>query len=220
MRLWVHRARSLGRDPGQPVPAPFRGLPLVVDPGVFHPLHAGSSAFMAEVACAELPRGARVLDLGTGSGALGLAALRSGAGKVVSTDVAPAAVACARANARRCGLEDGIEVREGTLFEPVRGERFDRIWWNPPYYPREPGSPAAAAFMSGEGHGVVARFLSEYESFLRPGGLALLVLSDDSDLPAFVRGGLPLGHGHRIVATRRAWAETFTVVALTPSQGR
>lgn len=57
----------------------------------------------------------RVLDVGTGSGILAIAAARLGARRVVAVDVNPDAIAVARANAMKNGVADVIEFREGTI---------------------------------------------------------------------------------------------------------
>lgn len=59
--------------------------------------------------------GSRVLDVGTGSGILAIAAARLGARRVVALDIDPQAVAAARANVRRNRLGGVVEVVEGTL---------------------------------------------------------------------------------------------------------
>src|SRR6185295_1603809 len=51
----------------------------------------------------------------------------------VATEVSPAAAAIARKNAERNGVADRVDVREGDLFAPVHGERFELIAANPPY---------------------------------------------------------------------------------------
>ncbi len=72
-----------------------------------------------------------VLDLGCGGGTLGaLAAAHSE--RVVATDISARAVAFSRFNAELNGL-DLMDCREGNLFEPVSGERFDLIVCNPPH---------------------------------------------------------------------------------------
>lgn len=75
--------------------------------------------------------GGRVLDLGTGSG---IQALHAGAraDAVTATDVNPRALACARLTLALSGAP-AADLRAGSLFEPVAGERFDLIVSNPPF---------------------------------------------------------------------------------------
>jgi methylase of polypeptide subunit release factors len=71
------------------------------------------------------------LDVGTGCGLQALEAARHSPG-VVAVDVNPRALEFTRFNAVLNGLEN-VETREGSLFDPVEGERFDLIVCNPPY---------------------------------------------------------------------------------------
>lgn len=71
------------------------------------------------------------LDVGTGNGIQALLAARH-AQRVVATDVNPRALAFTRFNADLNGLAN-IDCREGSLFDPVAGERFDLVVCNPPY---------------------------------------------------------------------------------------
>lgn len=91
---------------------------------------------LVEQALARLPadRPLRVLDLGTGTGAIALAlAAERPAAQVVAVDLSPGAAAVARRNADRLALAPRVEVREGAWFAPVAGERFDLVASNPPY---------------------------------------------------------------------------------------
>ena len=72
----------------------------------------------------------RALDLGTGCGVQALH-LSAHADEVVATDVNPRALELARFNATLNDVE--YDVRDGSLFEPVAGERFDLIVTNPPF---------------------------------------------------------------------------------------
>ena len=113
----------------------FRGLPFTIDPSVLVP--RPDTETVVEVARAtRADRGApcRVLDLCTGSGAIAVSLAKElPAARVVATDVSTAAVALARKNAERNGVSDRVDVREGDLWAPVAGERFELIASNPPY---------------------------------------------------------------------------------------
>jgi release factor glutamine methyltransferase len=75
----------------------------------------------------------KILDIGTGSGAIALALASEITGaKVVATDISPAALNLAQKNATALGLKEKIYFQQGDLFEPVDGI-FDIIVCNPPY---------------------------------------------------------------------------------------
>jgi hypothetical protein len=74
---------------------------------------------------------ARALDVGTGNGIQALLTAAH-AGHVVATDVNERALAFAEFNAALNGITN-VELRAGSFFEPVEGERFDLVVCNPPY---------------------------------------------------------------------------------------
>lgn len=105
----------------------FRGIELSVDPRVLVP--RPETELLVELAQEERPR--RLLDVGTGSGAIALAVADELPGcEVVATDTSAAALEVARANAERLGLIERVELVEGTL--PASGE-FDLVLANLPY---------------------------------------------------------------------------------------
>ncbi len=77
--------------------------------------------------------GRDVLDVGTGGGALAIAAARAGATSVSAVDLSLRSVLTARLNCRLNGAD--VAVYRGDLFAPVRGRRFDLLLTNPPYVP-------------------------------------------------------------------------------------
>ena len=116
------------------------------------------------------------LDLGTGCGVLALHAARF-ARRVVATDLSPRAIAFARFTAALSGV-DRIEFREGDLFEPVAGERFDRIVSNPPFVitPRATGVPEYDYRDGGlVGDALVEAVVRGAADALAPGGIAQLL---------------------------------------------
>lgn len=119
---------------------------------------------------------ARVLDLGTGCGIQAMHARRHAA-HVVATDISPRALWFTQFNAALNGVT-GIETRLGSMFEPVAGERFDRVVSNPPFVitPRAEGVPAYEYRDGGmEGDAIVASFVAGVGAHLAPGGTAQLL---------------------------------------------
>ena len=117
-----------------------------------------------------------VLDLGTGCGIQALHASRH-AERVVATDVSRRALEIAAFNAELNGVRH-IEFRHGSLFEPVAGERFDRIVSNPPFVitPRASGVPAYEYRDGGmTGDDLVAAVVRGSAEHLAEGGVAQLL---------------------------------------------
>ena len=79
----------------------------------------------------------RVLDVGTGSGAIAVALAKHTTDAVtfVATDLVADATALAERNAHAHGVASRIDTRTGSLYAPVAGEQFDVIVSNPPYIP-------------------------------------------------------------------------------------
>jgi hypothetical protein len=82
--------------------------------------------------CSMLRPGGRALDLGTGCGALGLAAA-SRAESVIGTDINPRALDFCRINAALNAIQN-VSFLQGDRFEPISGRRFDSIICNPPFF--------------------------------------------------------------------------------------
>lgn len=142
------------------------GLPrgdMVYPPG-------SDSVLLAEAVPARSDE--RVLDLCTGSGIQALQ-VAPRATSVVAVDIGPRAAAMARCNAL-LNEARGVEVREGDLYRPVRGERFDLIIANPPFVPARTRGPA---YHSGgpRGDRVLRRVVEGWDAHLRPGGRALAI---------------------------------------------
>lgn len=111
----------------------FYGRVFKVTPDTLDP--RPDTETIVEAALAVLPAGARLLDLGTGTGAIVITLLAERSDTTgVATDLSPAALAVARENAARLGVADRLTLAEGSWFGPVSG-RFDIILSNPPYIP-------------------------------------------------------------------------------------
>ncbi|MDZ4163895.1 MAG: peptide chain release factor N(5)-glutamine methyltransferase [Smithellaceae bacterium] len=126
----------------------------------------------------------RILDLGTGSGAIAVAlAHELKNARLVATDISHAALMTAERNARTNGVADRITFLPGDLFSPVDGS-FDIIVSNPPYIAEEDfpllpvgvkGYEPSSALLAGpDGTGVLRRIIEAAPTFLNPGGSLLL----------------------------------------------
>ncbi len=156
----------------------FYGLPLAVNPAVLIP--RPETELVVELALLAEP--ASVLDLGTGSGAIALALKRERpAARVVAVERSAAALAVARRNALRLGIE--VEFRHGLWFEPVAGERFDVVVSNPPYVREDDPrlregdvrfEPRSALVAGADGLESIREIAAGAAAHLRPGGRLFL----------------------------------------------
>ena len=156
----------------------FYGLTLAVNPAVLIP--RPESELLVALALARKP--ASVLDLGTGSGAIALAIKRHlPAARVVAVERSAAALAVARRNALKLGLE--VDFRHGLWFEPVAGERFDLVVSNPPYVAMGDAhlsqgdlrfEPPSALVAGPEGLDAIREIVRGAPSHVNPGGWLLV----------------------------------------------
>jgi HemK-related putative methylase len=180
------------------------GLNLVVLPDVFNPVLLRSGAFLVSELW-RLQPGARVLDLGSGSGACGIAAACHGC-QVTAVDINPSAVRCTRINALINEVQ--LDIRQGDLFNPVVDERFDAVLFNPPYYRGVPRNGLDHAWRSTD---VPERFASQLGDHLTPNGRALVVLSSDGDRDGFLLALDAHAWQHTAVAERDFINEVMTI---------
>ena len=186
------------------------GIPLVVLPDVFNPKLLRSGAFLVEQVSQLVPSASLVLDLGSGSGASGVAAALKGC-KVTAVDINPSAVRCTRINALLNDVD--LDVRRGDLFAAVGDDRFDVVLFNPPYYGGVPRDALDHAWRSVD---VPERFAAQLSDHLLPRGHALLVLSTDGQSEAFLDALERHGLTHDVVATRDYINEVMRVHRVQP----
>ena len=165
---------------------PFRRLTLIVRPGVFIP--RPETEIVAERALAALDDASapRVIDVGTGTGAIALTIKDERPDAVIlAIDLSSEAVALARENAIRSALD--IEVAQGDLLEPVPADlrgSVDLVVSNPPYVeehelsalPREVLADPMLALAGGIE--VYERLFAQAIEVLRPGGAVVVEIGE------------------------------------------
>ncbi|UDF05002.1 50S ribosomal protein L11 methyltransferase [Asticcacaulis sp. AND118] len=189
---------------GQPMIHAEYGFDLRLEPGVYptHPDFTYSTSMILQGLPDDLS-GKTLLDVGTGCGAIAIAAARRGA-KVHAVDIDPAAVALARRNVAANGVANRVTLSEGKVLQfasaPDVPERFDYIAANLWF-------PIRLWGFNQEHHSLMRvqkRFLSQVFGLLAPGGQALLASGAFADSRGirdlFAEAGLTPD-----ITTRRAW---------------
>lgn len=168
---------------------------------------AEDTALLIRVLRAEVRAGERVLEVGTGSGAVARALVDLGA-RVVAVDISPLAARAARAIL-------GPIVLRGDLASALRGP-FDVVAFNAPYLPSTDEERVEGwldhAFHGGEGGVEVSeRLVRDLPRVLAPGGRAYLVVSSRADLPRLLATLAAVGLRSRAVGAERYFFEEVAV---------
>jgi release factor glutamine methyltransferase len=159
-------------------PARLLGRRLLTDPEVLHPVYFGSTRVLIDALLTLDMARKRFLDMGSGSGAIGIFAASQGA-SVTACDINPRAVALTRDNLRAHQVD--AEVFESNLFSALEGRVFDLISFNIPFYTGEPRTPFEAALFGGNNLATVSAFATGCPRFLAPEGAVVVVFSEDAD---------------------------------------
>ena len=161
----------------------FHNIELLVGPGVLIP--RPETELLVEIALVEitkLNRAAKVLDLGTGSGAIALSiASATALASLIATDQSAEALAIAKQNAQSLALSSRIQFAQGSWYETVGPQdQFDVIVSNPPYIASQDPhlsqgdlrfEPESALTDYGSGLSCLQAIISGAGKFLRSGGL-------------------------------------------------
>ena len=139
--------------------------------GVFAPIR---HEYVALVAQAPLNKVRVAFDIGTGTGVLAAVLARRGVAQIIATDQDSRAIACARQNIERLGLQQQVDIIEANLF-PVG--RAQLIVCNPPWLPARPSSPLEYAVYDPDSS-MLRGFLTGLTAHLAPEGEGWLILSD------------------------------------------
>ena len=177
-------ARRAKREPLQYIrgQAEFWSLPFTVNPAVLIP--RPDTEVLVEEALQRLSGPGRILDVGTGSGAIAIAiAHERPEARVEAVDLSPSALAVARGNAEANGVAERVTLSQGDLRQ-LQGAGYDLVVSNPPYIPsadlaalmpevRE-FEPLLALDGGADGLSAYRLLAAQARALLKPGGWLLL----------------------------------------------
>jgi len=157
------------------LPALGEDLRIYPHYGVFSPVRGEYVGLVAKAPLpAALQEHSMAFDIGVGTGVLSAVLARRGAKQVVATDMAERALACARDNLQRLGLQNQVQLLQADLFPPGQAAL---VVCNPPWLPARPTSVLEQAVYD-EGSQMLKGFLAGLKAHLCEGGEGWLILSD------------------------------------------
>jgi len=170
----------------------FWGMDFIVNPAVLIPRpeteHVIETVLQLVNGGRASSPGMRIVDVGTGSGCIALALAKElPEAEVHATDISPAALEVARANAARHQLENRIQFHETDLLQCLERARLDFVVSNPPYVGESEQDqvqlgvrkfePRKAVFAGPTGLEVIERLIPQAQAALKPGGWLVMEIS-------------------------------------------
>ena len=213
---WLQR--WLRRRSGKAHSWRYGTMRLRIDPGVFPPGPTLSTATFVDWLLSPAGPGPwhdrRVLDLGCGCGAVGLALARAGA-RVIASDIHPGAAGNAATNARAHGLDITVVVAD--LLAGIRTSVLDFVLINPPYYPRPPQSLSERAWFCGVGFEYFHALFAQLAVLDLASTEVLMVLSEDCDERDIRQAAGAYGLQLQLCGAGRRWLEWAAILRVVPA---
>lgn len=155
--------------------------------------------------------GKYILDMGCGSGIVSVFAASRDA-RCLAVDVNPVSVKTTEENAMTNGFKEKINTLQSDLFEHIPAEeKFDMIFFNPPYYEKEPQTDFEKAFFTGKDFRVIRKFLQRAGGHLAPEGTIYFITSSDLNINLFLNMVRAGGFEFNIIKKVNTLFETFYI---------
>lgn len=161
----------------------FWGMDFLVSPAVLVPRPETEHVIEVVLPLARVMQRPRMVDVGTGSGCIALAlAEELPEAEIHATEISPAALEIARANAARLGMDHRVQFHEADLLAGLGRESMDFVVSNPPYVGESDfverqvfeHEPRNAVFAGKTGAEVIERLVPQARAVLKPGGWLIM----------------------------------------------
>lgn len=153
----------------------YQGIKVRLLPTVFHPGWLISTRVLLEFLTNIDLKDKYILELGAGSGLIGLYAVRMGASATV-TDINPKAIEAMRESSLKNNIP--LHLIHSDLFENIPVQIFDFIIINPPYFPRKPKDDWEVAFYCGEEFEYFYRLFDQIRPFIHQRTNVYMILNE------------------------------------------
>jgi len=157
----------------------YKGIHLEIPPEVFHPGYFFSTKLLLKCISGLPLQQKTFLEPGAGSGLISIFAAKQGA-LVTATDINPVAVEYLKESRVRNQVQ--VNVLLADLFDKVPRQAFDIIAINPPYYKKEPLTPADYAWYCGENGEYFEKLFRSLHDYIHADSIVYMVLCNGCDL--------------------------------------
>ncbi len=184
---------------------------LKIYPTVFNPASYISSKIFTDFIQELHLENKVILDMGCGSGIISIVCAKHGA-KCVAVDINAECVKAAEENILSNKVSESVKVFQSDLYSKIEtSQRFDYIFFNPPYWEGEPANDFERAFKGGVKLEVIKSFAGNSKQYLNPNGKIYLILSDQVDIRLVEKYFDESGFEFNLVKTIKKFAETFYI---------
>ncbi|HII53672.1 methyltransferase [Candidatus Micrarchaeota archaeon CG08_land_8_20_14_0_20_49_17] len=200
-------------------------MELIIPDCVYKPADDSELLAGEAVNCVKENNCKAILDMGTGSGIIALTCAKANPkAKVIGVDINSTAVDCAKNNAE-LNLVKNCEFFVSDLFsgkKVFKNKKFDLIMFNPPYLPTSNDEKIKGnlnfAFDGGaSGREIIDRFLKEFDKYLAPGGILLMVDSSLDGTGKTINRLKKKGFNVEIIASKSFFFERLSIIQATRS---
>jgi Methylase of polypeptide chain release factors len=178
------------------------GLSFFCDPEVFSPKYFKSTEINTEGF--PFRQSETLLEIGPGVGVTAVVAALKQDNSVTAIEINSAAVAIAKKNATKHGVQNKVRILQGDLFSPLLdGQKFDTIFWDFPFVYTEPNITFESDFYRAffdPGYRQIERFLREAPTWLEPGGRIIVGFGSNGNRNLFDNLASGLGYSFKEVS--------------------